>query len=39
VYYKGLTYNEVATQLQITVDEVKANIKMTMENMKEKTVV
>jgi DNA-directed RNA polymerase specialized sigma24 family protein len=39
VYYKGLTYNEVATQLQITVDEVKASIKMTMENMKEKTVV
>jgi DNA-directed RNA polymerase specialized sigma24 family protein len=39
VYYKGLTYNEVAMALQITVDKAKASIKMTMENMKEKTVV
>lgn len=39
VYYKGLTYNEAATVLQLSVTEVKANIKMTTENMKENTVV
>jgi DNA-directed RNA polymerase specialized sigma24 family protein len=39
VYYKGLTYNEVATVLQVPVAEVKASIKKTMYSMKEKVMV
>ena len=39
VYYKGLTYNEAATALQLTVAEVKASIKMIMDSMKENIVV
>lgn len=39
VYYKGLTYNEAATVLHLTVAEVKASIKMIMDSMKENIVV
>ena len=36
VYFKGLSCSEVATLLNITVDEVKNNIKMTIKNLKRK---
>ncbi len=39
VYYKGLNCIEAAAQLNITVEELKADIKMTIKNMKEKEVV
>lgn len=39
VYYKGFTYSEVASKLQMSVEQVKQSIILTMCSMKEKTVV
>ena len=38
VYYKGLNFTQAAAELQITVPELINNIKMTIENLKEKEV-